>query len=191
MNTPELRASDDDRERVAAQLREHMTDGRLTLDELSERLDGAYHARTVGELEELTRDLPAAAAPPPAGAGRTPGRWLVAVMSGVDRKRRWRVPERLNAVAFMGGMDLDLRQAVLTAPEVEIVAVSVMGGIRITVPEGVEVEVSGFAVMGGRDERIADAPVLPGTPRIHIRAYAVMGGVDVRSKPRQALPPGQ
>jgi hypothetical protein len=190
VNAPEVRASDADRDRVATQLREHLTDGRLTLDELSERLDAAYRARTVGELEEITRDLPAAALPP-AETGRTRGRWVVAVMSGVERKRRWRVPERLNALTLMGAMRLDLRQAVLSSPEVEIAAVCVMGGIEIVVPEGVEVEVSGFAIIGGRDERIADVPVLPGGPRIHVRAYVLMGGVDVRSKPRKALPPGQ
>ena len=191
MSSPEIRASDDDRERVAAHLRAHMADGRLTLDELSERLDAAYRARTVGELEELTRDLPASASPSVAQpvSTREATRWSVAVMGGVDRKRRWRIAERSNAVAVMGGVHLDLRQAEITAPEVEITAVAVMGGIEIVVPEGVEVEVSGFAFMGGREEHIAETRPLPGAPRIHVRAYAVMGGVQVRSKPSDR-PPG-
>jgi hypothetical protein len=58
-----------------------------------------------------------------------------------------------------------------------------MGGIEIVVPEGVEVEVSGFAFMGGRGEHIAETRPIPGAPRIHVRAYALMGGVDVRSRP--------
>jgi hypothetical protein len=56
---PALRASDADRERAATQLREHCADGRLTPEELSERLDGAYAARTVPELQALLADLPA------------------------------------------------------------------------------------------------------------------------------------
>jgi hypothetical protein len=58
-----LRASDAERERTATRLRDHAAAGRLTPEELDERLDGAYGARTVGELEVLTRDLPATDAP--------------------------------------------------------------------------------------------------------------------------------
>ena len=55
----ELRASDEQRDRAATELREHFAAGRLTDDELSERLDAAYAARTEGELQALRRDLPA------------------------------------------------------------------------------------------------------------------------------------
>jgi hypothetical protein len=64
-----LRASDAERERTALVLRDHAAAGRLTPEELDERLDVAYAARTVGELEALARDLPAAV-PPHAGARR-------------------------------------------------------------------------------------------------------------------------
>ena len=63
-----LRASDADRERVAAVLREHYTEGRLTDEEFQERLERAYVARTFGDLDQLTWDLPAESAhavPPP------------------------------------------------------------------------------------------------------------------------------
>lgn len=68
-NAPDLRASDDDRDRVIAELREHHAVGRLTAEEFQERLDKALATRTLGELAELTADLPAlqsAAAPAPA-----------------------------------------------------------------------------------------------------------------------------
>ena len=55
---PSLRASDDDRERVVARLRENCAEGRLSIEEFKERLDAAYSARTLGELTPLTRDLP-------------------------------------------------------------------------------------------------------------------------------------
>ena len=54
-----LRASDEDRERFAAELRTHAVAGRLSTDELEERLQQAYEARTLGDLEALHRDLPA------------------------------------------------------------------------------------------------------------------------------------
>jgi hypothetical protein len=54
----EGRASDAERERVALVLRDHAVAGRLTLEELSARLDEAYAARTLAELESVTRELP-------------------------------------------------------------------------------------------------------------------------------------
>lgn len=57
---PNLRVGDADRETVANRLRGHHADGRLDTDELAERVDRCYHARTVGELEELLADLPRA-----------------------------------------------------------------------------------------------------------------------------------
>ena len=61
---PPLRASDADRERVAARLREHYSDGRLSDDDLSDRVEAAYRASTTSELEKLTADLPAPPRPP-------------------------------------------------------------------------------------------------------------------------------
>jgi Domain of unknown function (DUF1707) len=53
-----IRASDGDRDRVAALLQEHHAEGRLSAEEFSERLDVALNARTMGELDELLADLP-------------------------------------------------------------------------------------------------------------------------------------
>jgi len=68
MSLPEQRAGDADRDRVAAVLRDAHAEGRLDVDELSDRLDAAYRAKTYGELEVLTNDLPSIPAPsrPPA-----------------------------------------------------------------------------------------------------------------------------
>jgi hypothetical protein len=59
MSNPRIRASDADRDRTAALLREHHAAGRLTAEEFSERLDKTYAAKTLGELDELLADLPA------------------------------------------------------------------------------------------------------------------------------------
>jgi Domain of unknown function (DUF1707) len=68
-----LRVGDAEREAVAAQLRDHYADGRLTMDELNERLDQAFAAKTQADLRTVTRDLPATARPlasaPTAGYG--------------------------------------------------------------------------------------------------------------------------
>jgi Domain of unknown function (DUF1707) len=66
-----MRASDTDRDRIAAVLRDAHADGRLAQDELLERLGSTYEARTYGELDRLVADLPRPARPP---ATRSPGR---------------------------------------------------------------------------------------------------------------------
>ncbi|WP_449060659.1 DUF1707 SHOCT-like domain-containing protein [Planomonospora algeriensis] len=55
---PQMRASDDDRDRIASVLREHYAQGRLTVEEFDERLEQLYASRTYGELATLTSDLP-------------------------------------------------------------------------------------------------------------------------------------
>lgn len=103
-------------------------------------------------------------------------------MSGAVRRGRWRPDRRTNVVAVMGGADIDLREAEIEAPEVEIVAVTVMGGIDVIVPEDVEVEVTGFALMGGNSSPRDTGPSHPGAPVVRVRAFSLMGGVDVRRR---------
>jgi hypothetical protein len=55
---PNVRASDADRERIVEQLRQHTSEGRLTMDEFEQRMSAAYEAKTYGDLSQLTRDLP-------------------------------------------------------------------------------------------------------------------------------------
>lgn len=176
-------ASDAERERVALVLRDAAAEGRLTLEELSDRVAAAYSSRTSTQLDVLTRDLPRLATVTALPERRSRTRWVIAVMSGAKRKGRWRPSSHCAAVAVMGGCRLDLRDAEITGPRLDITAISVMGGVTIIVPEGIEVDVSGLSVMGGKDVRIADVPPRPGTPLIRVRALSVMGGVGVKSKP--------
>ncbi|KAB2972948.1 DUF1707 domain-containing protein [Streptomyces sp. SS1-1] len=199
-NAPELRASDADRERVADVLRDALAEGRLDMEEFGERLDATYRARTYGELEPLTRDLPVGAAPAPRvdmvkrpapGDGSWEGRivggddspaWAVAVLSGFQRKGRWTAPKRLNCVAFWGGGEIDLREANFADREIEINCVAVMGGVQVIVPPGVEVVVRGIGVMGGFDHREDGVLGEPGGPRVIVSGFAFWGGVGVERK---------
>lgn len=199
---PELRASDADRERVVERLRDAVAEGRIDMDEFEERLEVAYTSKTYAELEPLTRDLPApggapmpvaAAAPAPAdgswpsrigGSGaQGAGSAAVAVMSTFQRKGNWTVPARLDAVAFWGSGELDLREANFAEREVVINCVAIMGGIEITVPPGVEVDVRGFGFMGAFDQRDTPGPADPGAPRVVVTGLAFWGGVEVKVKP--------
>jgi hypothetical protein len=186
-----MRVSDSDREQAAEVLREAAGHGRITMDELDERLEVAYAAKTYADLAVVTRDLPQAGQPAAAPArpgtvsriGGTPrSTFSVAVLSGARRMGRWVVPRKYVAVAVMGGIELDLRDAQFSEPDVTLHAYTVMGGIEITVPEDVEVDVSGLAFMGGFDHN-ASGPGTPGAPRVRVLGFALMGGVEVRRKP--------
>src|SRR5579864_1204020 len=87
------RVADADRDRTVTLLREHVVDGRLTLDEFSDRVGRALQATTRGELDTVMRDLPAARTnlPSPATTPRKSRRWHIAVMSGHSTKGRWRI----------------------------------------------------------------------------------------------------
>ena len=184
--TPDQRVSDDQRAQVVELLRTHTADGHLTLDEFSERVGVALAAQSRAELDQASAGLPA----PQADVSRVPTtrrskmtRWVVAIMGGNGRKGRWRTGSHVTAVAIMGGCEIDFRQAEFESDEIVVTAVAVMGGINIIVPEGIAVEMTGFPVMGGKNLKVADVPVIPGSPRIVVQAFPVMGGVDVRSRP--------
>jgi hypothetical protein len=195
----ELRASDADRERVADILREALAEGRLDMAEFEERLEATYKARTYGDLAPITRDLPAPGVTAPVvsltkgpegegswasrivgGEGSSAG--AVAVMSGFERKGRWTVPKRFTCFAFMGGGELDLREANFADREVEITCVAVMGGVQVVVPPGVEVVVRGFGLMGGFEHPEDGGSGDPGAPRVVISGFAFWGGVGVERK---------
>jgi uncharacterized protein DUF1707/cell wall-active antibiotic response 4TMS protein YvqF len=182
--TPAIRASDAEREHTVELLRRHSVDGRLTLEEFASRMERAYEARTREELEELARDLPetSAARPSPARRQKPPSRWIVSAMSGTEKRGRWRLARSTNVVCVMGGAELDLRNAELEDLDSTITVVAVMGGAEIIVPEGVDVDVSGFAFMGGKEFRPGKTAPPPGAPSIRIKAYAVMGGVEIRTR---------
>jgi hypothetical protein len=193
---PELRASDAEREQTVELLRHAVAEGRLAVDELDDRIRSAYTVATRGELQQLVADVStgsvvaAGAATSHPAPAITPGdggtRRLISVMSGHERKGRWRVGASVSVVNVMGGTDLDLNDAELSSQETQIRIVSVMGGGEMRVPDGVDVQVSEFAFMGGNDVKLGDQVPPPGAPVIHVRLVSIMGGFSVRRGRRRS-----
>jgi hypothetical protein len=189
-----LRASDADRERVANVLREAAGDGRLTMDELDERLDAVYAAKTYAELEPITHDLPgtgtAYGPAPSSSAAGDPARFggegtsggAVAILGGFSRKGEWVVPKDFTAFMFMGGGEIDLREAKFAEREVSIHIVAIMGGCEVIVPEDATVRVTGVGILGAFEHSGAGSGT-PGGPVIIVNGVAFMGGVDVKRVP--------
>ena len=185
-----LRVSDAERDAVLRTLGDHAAVGRLTLDELEDRSGRALTAKTRGELATLTSDLPReagqATVSSPVPARRKPVRWMVAIMGGSHRRGRFRTVGSINAVAIMGGDEIDLREAEIEGGELTLNLFALMGGSNIYVPDSVEVEVGGFSIMGGHEEVGSERPPRPGAPLIRIHVYALMGGATIYRLPPQA-----
>jgi DUF1707 SHOCT-like domain len=160
-----LRVSHEDRDQVAEQLRVAAGDGRLTSDELDERLETALTARTYGELEVLLADLPAAgpAGLRPAPVARAKDLVELKVTHGViKRDGPWVVPRRLTVEARHGNIVIDFTAAVITEPTLDLAITIGHGNVVLVVPPGVVVDVDSFSAGHGViRQRVHHQPVDP------------------------------
>ena len=191
MEQPPLRASDADRERVVALLREASVDGRLTVEELADRAEQAEDARTHAQLHAIVADLlpPGATVPvgPLAGSTAMAAGEVErhrAVLSSLDRRGRWQLAPRSRFVAALGSIQLDLRQAVMPGPEVEIELKAVLGSCHLLVPEGTDVRVSGGNTLGSCELHLGSEAPPPGAPIVRVVVAGALGSVEVRSENR-------
>lgn len=181
------------RDRTIQTLIDHFAEDRLTMEELEKRLDAAHRALKSTELTRLTADLPAQATPAPAlEPARTPAtrpvqvpenvrdhQVVVAIMGGVEKKGRW-TPARKNLVlAFMGGAELDFREAILPPGDVEVQVFTIWGGVEIIVGPGTRVDCGGVAIMGAFEHKSGAAVDDADAPTIRVTGLALMAGVEV------------
>lgn len=184
-----MRISDADRHRVAELLRTAAGDGRLDLDELDERLEATWAAKTYADLVPITADLPGAttqSTPPPASnVPATRYDTSLAIMGGSSRTGVWEVGPTHTAFTLMGGVDIDLREAVLTSRETVINAYAIWGGIDVYVNAHTRVIVDGVGIMGdfsqARDK--VEAEIGPDSPVVRVTGFALMAGVTVQRRP--------
>jgi hypothetical protein len=160
----EIRASHQDRDQVVELLRVAAGDGRLTAEELDQRLEVALTARTHGELAALLTDLPE-------GSGFAAGRPAVEprdVMrfdcrSGhIKRNGPWLVPLRAEVHVTSGRVLLDFTQAVITRPVLQIDADVRSGELVLVTKPGIVVDSDDVVIRSG--EVKVRAPWDPGTP---------------------------
>jgi hypothetical protein len=183
----DVRSSDAEREATVVRLRDAAAEGRLTLEELAERVEAADGARTRADLARLVADLPAALEPVGDSRPAAPTqRRLYGILGGDTLSGRVRLGAECRVVNVMGGADLDLSQAVLVEGEVTIRVFSLWGGSNIIVPHGVHVEHQGRGLLGWDEVDPPEGdPPPPGAPVVRIRSLSIMGGTDVkRGAPR-------
>jgi Domain of unknown function (DUF1707) len=177
----ELRASHSDRDRVVETLRVAAGDGRLTADELDQRLEAALTARTYSELAVLTADLPALAAQPGSIAPPEP-KDLVRIDCGSGAARRdgqWVVPQRMEIRVTSGAVKLDLTKAIITSPTLEIDAEVRSGALTLITRPGIVVDTDDVAVRSGsvKTRPQQEAPVIL---RVEVSGHVNSGSFTAR-----------
>lgn len=177
---PAIRVSDEERERSIVLLRDAAVSGRLTLEEFSDRVGRAQLARTDRDLAELTADLPEQA-PAPAVITHASHR---ALFSKLVRRGSWEMPERSSWRSLFGTIILDLREARLAGPEVELDIYNLFGTVTVLVPPGVQLDVEGSAPFASQVIEPPSMPPPPGAPRLRIRASGPGGTLYVRAPDR-------
>ncbi len=199
MEPAEQRISDQERQQVAEVLRQAAGEGRIDVEELDKRLDATFAARTYAELVPITADLPVAnigALPVPRSGALVAGpahESSFAMMSTTRRRGPWQVGTQHKAFALMGGVVLDLREAMVPGQEVTINASVVMGSVDVLVDEHTVVICDGRAFMGDYSESRSriQAQRRPDSPVVRVRGRALMGRVNVKRRRGQPPPIGQ
>ena len=187
-----LRISDQERQQVAEVLRQAAGEGRIDLEELDERLEATYSAKTYADLLPITADLPAALQRP-LPAHRPAGHVVAgpaytssfALMSETKRVGPWQVGPSHSAFALMGGVVIDLREAIFASREVVINASAVMGSVDVIVNPQTLVICDGTGIMGDFSESRSRTPLdpSPDSPVVRVKGLALMGSVNVKRKP--------
>jgi hypothetical protein len=175
------------RDRTVSMLTRHFSLDHIGTEEFERRIDRVYEARTVQELDALVADLPAldeAATVQTLAAGESPRGWqmVLALMGGTERKGTWRPARQISAVALMGGISLDFREAQFAPGVTSLNVMALMGGVEIVVPPGLRVECDGFGFMGGFENLDQEGRPGEDQPTLRIRGLALMGGVEVTER---------
>jgi hypothetical protein len=190
MTDEELRASHEDRDHVVEMLRVAAGDGRLSAEELDERVERALTARTRGELSALIADLPGAqsgmgAAPKPKDVLR-----IERYGGSARHAGRWTVPQRVEVNVTGGNVTLDFTQAIITLPSLPVSAEVMGGNLTLITKPGIVVETDEVALIGGnvkaREHPDDRGPVLL---RVEVSGRITGGSIIVRPPrpPRRTL----
>ena len=200
-------ALDKVRQATIDRLCERFAEDRLSMRDFERRLDLAHRATSTRQLATLVAGFPAPTQEP-AAAGlvpatparqtlpadvvppeRVPARQFMAgVLGASTRGGAGIAPREMYAVALMGGVELDFREAGFGPGVTEVTVFALWGGVDIIVPPGLQVECSGAGIMGAFErtpDELADASagsLDPGSPVLRVNGVAMMGGVDVTTR---------
>ena len=183
-----------ERELTVELLSQHFAVDNISLDDLEQRMEQVYRAKSVAALRDITRDLPtsaaAAVAPSRAVVQADPfpleHARIVSIMAETKRKGLWQLPKKLDVWSVMADTRLDLTEARLTAPVTELRVHGVMAALKVIVQPGVRVVVQTGALMSSvSDDTSEQPPVGSGAPVVRITGQLVMAELKVRVRRRE------
>jgi hypothetical protein len=179
----DLRLSDAERERVVARLQVAVTEGRLTLDEFQERVDGVLNARTYGEIEPYLADLPVSAAQPLAAREELE---LRATATSLRRRGGWVVPRKLIVRNRAGTTKLDFTEAAISFPVINVVLDVWAGSTILVLPAGASVDADAVEMAAGSltVRRLATAREPASGPHFVVSGNSRAGSVTIRPQRR-------
>ena len=185
------------RERVIDALSNHFAQDDISLDELERRLERAYKANTIAELDQLTADLRAA---PATDSPRMPARVpvnpapialeherIVSVMSESKRAGLWVVPQELDVVSFMSDSTIDITHAQIPSGIVDVHIRAMMATVKLILPPGIHVVNRMHAFMSSVNNELDEATPAPGAPVIRLSGWAVMAELKVIVRRKEEL----
>ena len=176
-NKPALLVGDADREQGIALLRDAVIDGRLTLEEFSDRVGSVQLARTEHELEAQVADVPAQSTPSTLSTTLSHR----VICSKLVRKGTWELGQRSEYRSYFSTVHLDLRHAKLHGDVVELEIYNLFGTVTLIVPEGITVSVDGGGMFASQVIESPSAPPVPGSPTLRVRIKGPGGTLYVRS----------
>lgn len=176
-----LRASHEDRDRVVEVLRVAAGDGRLSPEELDQRIELALTARTYGELSALVADLPAAQSGVVAASKPKDVLRIDRYGASARRDGQWAVPQRIEVRVTGGNVTLDFTEAIITLPSLQIGVVVAGGNLTLITKPGIVVDTDEVVIAGGnvkeRERQDARVPVLL---QVNITGKVTGGNIIVR-----------
>jgi len=179
-----FRVSDRERDHAVGRLKDAVSEGLIDIDEFDERTSHALVARTRGELDALTSDLPAG---PGARQGADDIVELKGSMSSVERKGDWQVPRKLVLRWRMGSVKLDFTEARIVHTVVEIELDVKGGSVEIRLPEGASASLDAVeARLGSVEDHRRGAPAV-GRPHFVVKGQISRGSVELRGPRRSTL----
>jgi hypothetical protein len=183
----ELRASHEDRDQVAEILRVAAGDGRLTAEELDQRLEVALTARTQRELTALTVDLPATPGSAVVGVPPTQPKDLVRIQTHSGTARRdgpWVVPQAMDVQVTSGSVVLDFTNAEIAVPVLKIQAEVKSGSVRLVTKPGIVIDTDDVSIRSGSTKvRAPWGHAVPVTLRVQVSG--TVGSGSITAGPRR------
>jgi hypothetical protein len=151
-------------------------DGRISLDELEERLEGAHHAKTYAELDALIEDLPQDRQ----GALQARPLVLETRSGSIKHVGQWTVPAQIIAKVTMGSITIDFTEAVCRHREVLLEATCGSGNITVILPRGWTAVADGVVTGMGNVNNKATGPAAADSPTLRIVGKVGMGNIKIK-----------